>query len=86
MRLNGTRFARSLQGGVFVRPCRATEKQPKDKDGMTYVQSISGYIRSSYISGRYITGRFSIDTLYSISSQPRSSSGIQSAKSPIRRN
>jgi len=37
VRLNGTRFARSLQGGVFVRPCRATEKQPRHKDGMTYV-------------------------------------------------
>jgi len=37
VRLNGTRFARSLQGGVFVRPSRATEKQPRDKDGMTYV-------------------------------------------------
>ena len=37
MRLNGTRFVRGLQGGVFVRPCRATEKQPRHKDGMTYV-------------------------------------------------
>jgi len=37
VRLNGTRFARSLQGGVFVRPCRATEQQPRDKDGMTHV-------------------------------------------------
>jgi len=37
VRLNGLRFARSLQGGVFVRPCRATEKQPRHKDGMTYV-------------------------------------------------
>jgi len=37
VRLNGTPFARSLEGGVFVRPCRATGKQPGDKDGMTYV-------------------------------------------------
>jgi len=37
VRLNVTRFARSLQGGVFVRPCRATEKQPREKDEMTYV-------------------------------------------------
>jgi len=37
MRLNGTRFVRGLQGGVFVRPCRATEKQPRHIDGMTYV-------------------------------------------------
>jgi len=35
--LNGTRFARSLHGGVFVRPCRATEGQPRHKNGMTYV-------------------------------------------------
>jgi len=37
VRLNGTRLAGSLQGGVLVRPCRATETQPRDKDGMTYV-------------------------------------------------
>jgi len=37
VRLNGTRFARGPQGGVFVRPCRATEKHPRHKDGMTYV-------------------------------------------------
>jgi len=34
-RLNGTRFAQSLQGDVSVRPCRATEKQPSHKNGMT---------------------------------------------------
>jgi len=37
VRLNKTRFARSLQRGIFVRPCRATEKQPKHKEGLPHV-------------------------------------------------
>ena len=50
MRLNRTRFARSLQGSVSVRPCRATGKQPRDKDGMTHTRIGADHHSSQRVS------------------------------------